>query len=320
MKEYIGVDIGGTKIAIVKGNERGEILQKIRFLNNEGTDAALAKIVHHVKELGAAEAIGISCGGPLDCDRGMILSPPNLPGWDEIPIVSLLEQESNISAFLQNDADACALAEWTYGAGRGTRNMVFLTFGTGLGSGLILNGTLYAGSCGRAGEIGHIAMEQDGPVGYGKAGSLEGFCSGGGIRQVAIAKAKAMLGEGYIPSFCPTKNDLESITAQRVAECARQGHKDAIELYEDCGYMLGRGIAILLDLLNPEAVVIGSIYTRAQDLLEPSLTRALKKEALPDSVAACRILPAALGEQLGDIAALSVAVNGMKRRIQHESN
>ena len=312
MKEYIGIDIGGTKIAVVKGDGDGRITQKIRFANDLPAKEMLSKILDTVAGMGNAAAIGISCGGPLDCKKGLILSPPNLPGWDEVPIVSLLEARTGIPTFLQNDADACALAEWKYGSGKGTRNMIFLTFGTGFGAGLILNGALYEGSCGRAGEIGHVAMEKDGPIGYGKAGSMEGFCSGGGIRQIAVAKAKEMLLQGKAPSFCPSPDDLGGVNAQRVAECARAGHADAIELYEDCGYMLGRGIAILLDILNPQAVVIGSIYARAHELLEPAMMRALHKEALPDSVAACRILPAALGESLGDIAAISVAINGIK--------
>lgn len=315
MKNLIGVDIGGTKIAIVKGNENGEILEKIRFENDLSPKKAIERILDSVEKMGSADAIGISCGGPLDTKRGLILSPPNLPGWDEVPIVSLLENATGLPTFLQNDADACALAEWKHGAGRGCDSMIFLTFGTGLGAGLILDGRLYAGSSGAAGEIGHVAMETDGPIGYGKRGSLEGFCSGGGIRQTSIAKAEAQFAKGCIPSFCESPDRLESITAKIVADCANKGHEDALEIYKECGYMLGRGLAILIDLLNPQRIVIGSIYTRSHALLEDSMMQALKKEALPASLANCRILPAALGEALGDIAALSVAQNGLERRI-----
>lgn len=314
MKEYIGIDIGGTKISVVKGDGGGRVTQKIRFENDRSPNEIIEKILVTAQKMGAAEAVGISCGGPLDSKRGIILSPPNLPGWDAVPMTDLVEKRLGIPAFLQNDADACALAEWTYGAGKGARNMIFLTFGTGLGAGLIINGELYAGSCGRAGEVGHIAMEKDGPVGYGKAGSLEGFCSGGGIARIAALKAEEMLARGETPSYCKTAEELDCVTARRVAECARRGHVDAARIFEDCGYMLGRGIAVLIDILNPERVVIGSIYTRARDLLERPLMSALKKEALHDSVEACKILPAELGESLGDVAALSVAVNGMNGR------
>ena len=312
MKEYIGVDIGGTKIAVVKGDEAGNITKKIRFENRGGKDAALAEILRAVREMGAASAVGISCGGPLDSKKGVILSPPNLPGWDEVHITEIIEKETGMPAFLQNDADACALAEWRFGAGMGAENMVFLTFGTGMGAGLILGGKLYSGTRGLAGEIGHMAMEKSGPVGYGKAGSFEGYCSGGGIGRTAAEVAKNMLSQGKTPSFCKSEDELSLVTAQKVAECAFAGNRDAAEIYESCGYMLGRGLAVLIDLLNPEKIVIGSVYARAKELLAPAMMRALRKEALPAALEMCEILPAALGESLGDTAALCVAANGMK--------
>ena len=314
MKQYIGVDIGGTKIAIVKGDELGNVTNKIRFDNNGCVSDCLGRIVDAVKEMGEADAIGISCGGPLDAENGLILSPPNLPGWDEITIVKLLQDATGIPAFLQNDADACALAEWKFGAGQGTRNMIFLTFGTGLGAGLILNGALYSGSCGMAGEVGHMALEKDGPVGYGKAGSFEGFCSGGGLRQLGIAKARQMLKEGLTPSFCPDEASLPLVTAQKIAQFANAGHEDALAVYRQCGEMLGRGLAVLVDILNPERIVIGSIYARASHLLDEAMYKSLTEQALSQSLKACKIVPAALGESIGDVAALSVAVNGLQRR------
>ncbi len=313
MKEYIGLDIGGTKIAIVKGDENGRVLQKIKFANDAPCRTILERVFDAIEELGSAEAIGISCGGPLDSRQGIIQSPPNLPGWDDIPIVRLLRERTGMPAFLQNDADACALAEWRFGAGQGSQSMVFLTFGTGLGAGLILNGALYSGAFGCAGEIGHVRMEPHGPIGYGKEGSLEGFCSGGGLKQLAVRRAQELLDEGKQPSFCPSYERLASVTAQSVAEAAFAGDAEAIAIYRQCGDMLGRGIAILLDLLNPEKIVIGSIYARAQALLEESMRESILREALPKNAAACEILPAALGESLGDIAALSVAITGIQK-------
>ena len=119
--------------------------------------------------------IGISCGGPLDSKKGMIYSPPNLPGWDKCLLQRYLQMKFGVETALQNDANACALAEWLMGAGRGTSNMVFLTFGTGMGGGLILNGRLYSGTNDLGGEVGHIRLAKDGPVGFGKAGSFEGL-------------------------------------------------------------------------------------------------------------------------------------------------
>ena len=143
MKEYIGIDIGGTKCAVIRGDEKGNILEKLRFAT-EGRDSSLKKILDAACSLRSQQtaAVGISCGGPLDSKKGLILSPPNLPGWDNVPVTKLLSEALQVPAFLQNDADACAIAEWRFGAGQGCENMVFLTFGTGLGAGLILNGKL----------------------------------------------------------------------------------------------------------------------------------------------------------------------------------
>lgn len=309
---YIGVDIGGTKCAITLGNEKGQIEQKIYFETTTVTET-LDHIMAAVEQLGACAAIGISCGGPLDSEKGVILSPPNLPGWDEIYIVDMLKEKFGVPVFLQNDADACALAEWKFGAGQGTKNMIFCTFGTGLGAGLILNGSLYTGACDMAGEIGHIRMAEYGPVGYGKAGSFEGFCSGGGIAQIGQMVAREKLQMGKKVSFCESLEDLMQITAKEIAECAKEGAEDAKEVYRICGNVLGKGLAILIDVLNPEKIVLGSVFARSSELLVDAMYEVLKKECLTRALEHCEIVPAGLQEGLGDIAALSVAVNGLKK-------
>ena len=316
MKEYIGVDIGGTKIAVVKGDASGKVLKKVRFLNDMTPETAIGRIIDEARSMGSAEAIGISCGGPLDSKRGLILSPPNLPGWDSVPIVKLLEDALGIPAYLQNDADACALAEWKFGAGVGADNIIFLTFGTGMGAGLILNGRLYSGSCGSAGEIGHVRLERFGPVGYGKEGSFEGFASGGGIAQLGRVAALERLQMGLKTAYCESADSLDKISAQSIAQAAEAGDETAISVYRKCGEMLGRGLSILIDILNPEMIIIGSIYARSGKLLEESMREAIRAEALPHAAEACLILPAKLGESLGDVAALSVAVNGANIRTE----
>mgnify|MGYP000930039235 FL=1 len=253
-------------------------------------------------------SIGISCGGPLDGTRGLILSPPNLPGWDEFPVVQLVQDKMGIKAKLQNDADACALAEWKFGAGKGCKNMIFLTFGTGFGAGLILNGELYTGASNMAGEIGHIRVEEFGPVGYGKSGSMEGFCSGGGIARLAQSKALEKLQRGERVSFCEGIDQLDQITAKSVAQAADTGDETALEVYEISGRFLGKGLSILIDLLNPERIVIGSIFARSQHLLWPHAEQVIRKETLRYSANACSVVPAALGDNVGDYAALSIAL------------
>lgn len=301
----IGVDIGGTKCAIVLGDENG-IAKKIKFQTTTYTET-IQNIIHAIREIGEGDAIGISCGGPLDAKNGIILSPPNLPGWDEVHITEMLQAEFHIPAYLCNDADACALAEWKFGAGKGTSHMIFLTFGTGMGAGLILNGKLYSGACGMAGEVGHIRMAAHGPVGYGKAGSFEGFCSGGGIAQLGKTLALEVLQTGKTLPYCKTKAELDGISAKLLAEYANQNEPIALEVFRICGEKLGEGLAILVDILNPEAIVIGSIFERAEVLLRPHMEKILARETLSFSRNSCKILPAKLGDGIGDFAALSVA-------------
>ncbi len=311
---YIGIDIGGTKCAVVLADASGTILKKTRF-DTKSKDATLTEIVTAAKAIASGHeadlrAVGISCGGPLDAEKGLILSPPNLPGWDEVPITNLIKDALGVPAFLCNDANACALAEWKFGAGKGTKNMVFLTFGTGLGAGLILNGKLYEGTNGNAGEVGHIRLSPFGPVGYGKSGSFEGFCSGGGLAQIGRTIALEGIGKGEAPAFCKDISHLDTINAKMLQDYAEDGDPDAIRAYTLCGEMLGHGLSFLIDILNPEAIVLGSIFTRAEHLLRNECERVIKQEALSVSADACRILPAALGEQIGDYAALAIAMQG----------
>ncbi len=313
---YLGFDIGGTKCSIVLGDEDYHIHEKITFPTRtaRGYKAILGEFTGKSRKLlqkyesNRLAGIGISCGGPLDSERGLILSPPNLPGWDRVPIVDIFRKEFNVEVKVQNDANACALAEWKMGAGAGTRNMLFLTFGTGMGAGLILNGQLYSGTNDLAGEVGHIRLAEDGPVGFGKAGSFEGFCSGGGIARLAGTIIKKKLQRGEPVAFCPTEKQAGEITAKTLFEAALSGDPVALEIVGISASYLGKGLAILIDILNPECIVIGSIYTRNEALLKPYIEQELGKEAIPGARKVCEIRPAALGEEIGDFAALCVAL------------
>ncbi|MBQ7188915.1 MAG: ROK family protein [Kiritimatiellae bacterium] len=312
----IGLDIGGTKCAVVLANTDGKkitILKKKRFATDNRQPAMeiidqFCSIIDQFTKKTPAEAIGISCGGPLDSRTGVIKRPPNLPMWDDIHICDILSKKYGIPARLQNDANACALAEWMYGAGRGTRNMAFLTFGTGLGAGLILDGRLYCGTNDNGGEFGHIRLSENGPVGYGKVGSFEGFCSGGGIAQLGAMLGLQAFMNGETPAYYNPKTAPVGITAQTIAEAAMKGDKTAKEVYRLSGEYLGRGLSILIDILNPERIVIGSVFKRAKNLLLPSCMKVIEREALPLSRKVCKIVPAALDAELGDFAAVTTAV------------
>jgi glucokinase len=307
-----GIDIGGTKCAVSLGLSDGDqvtILDKRRFATPSTPDAAITSLMAALRDLLAQQteplaAIGISCGGPLNSAEGLVLSPPNLPGWDAIPIVQAIHDQFPVPTALQNDANAGALAEWLWGAGKGSRNMIFLTFGTGMGAGLILNGQLYAGTNDMAGEVGHIRLAEDGPLGYGKAGSFEGFCSGGGIQRLAVQYAKAALQAGKPLSFCATEADLSTMTAEMVANSDDPAVQ---EIFNIVARRLGQGLALLIDILNPERIIIGSIYLRQRERLEATMQTILQQEALSYALAVCKIVPAGLGESIGDYAALAVA-------------
>lgn len=310
MKYCMGMDIGGTKCAVVIAEKNaGSVKDKIRFdtKTERGWQCVVDELVSSAAELlsrngiDAADVVscGVSCGGPLDSEKGTIMRPPNLPDWDNVPLADIVKEKLGIPCKVRNDADACALAEWKFGAGKGCRNMIFLTFGTGMGAGLILNGKLYTGANGMAGEVGHIRLDADGPVGYGKAGSFEGFCSGAGIAAMSKKMISIYNGVTTIPK--------DDISAKTVAQAAAGGDKLAGAIYRKCGEKLGLGLSILIDILNPERIVIGSIYQRSGRLLVDSMNEVIKREALSVSAENCVIVPAKLGDDIGDYAALGVA-------------
>jgi len=321
MKEYlVGIDIGGTKCAIVLGDADFQIHKKVKFetKTERGYALILEEFFNHIDHLlqdfpiNNIQQIGISCGGPLDSTRGIINSPPNLPGWDNVPIVEIFQKKYGIPTAVQNDANACALAEWLMGAGKGTQNMIFLTFGTGMGAGLILNGQLYSGTNDLGGEVGHIRLAENGPIGFGKAGSFEGFCSGGGIAQLAQTIIKQKYSQGKKVAFAEG-TDLLALDTKTVAIAASTGDPVAKEIIKLSAEYLGQGLSILIDILNPQCIVIGSIYSRNVDLFKPHIEKIIGLEAIPSSVNVCEIKPALLGDSIGDYAALCVAVNAIKK-------
>jgi len=300
MKRSIGLDIGGTKCAITVGEVGGD---DIRIVHREEFPTAglswqqvLAKFAERIRTLAPFDNIGISCGGPLDSAKGVILSPPNLPGWDDVPVVKHFADEFRVPVHVQNDANACAYAEWKYGAGKGTRNMVFMTFGTGLGAGIVIDGRLYSGTNDNAGEIGHIRLAPTGPVGYNKEGSAEGFCSGAGMARLARIRAAEQGVE--LPADFSTKELFRRIDA---------GDAFCTSVFQESAEKLATILAYTIDILNPEVISLGGVFMRQAERFMKIVDPILDREALSLSRAVCRIVPAGLGESIGDYAALAVA-------------
>jgi glucokinase len=316
------VDIGGTKCAVILGSYDENamnisILDRIAVPTEQGLDNALNNIYKLIDDILSKNnhtindicSIGISCGGPLNSINGIILSPPNLIGWDNVHIVEILEKKYGVTTKLQNDAKACALAEWKFGAGKGFNNVIFLTFGTGMGAGLILEGKLYNGTNCMAGEVGHIRLADNGPVGFGKAGSFEGFCSGGGIAQLAKTKVLEQLQIGNPVSFCKDVKAMSKLTTKDIAIAAKKGDLLAIEIFKIAGNYLGKGLSLLIDILNPEVIIIGSVFLRTEELLWPQASKVIDKETISHSRKVCKVVPSGLKEQIGDYAALAVALD-----------
>ena len=306
---YVGFDIGGTKCAAVTGVERDgdiRILAREAFATPADQLSAMERLCALAEGMADGQPIlgvGISSGGPMDAAAGKLCNPPNLPGWSGLSLTEFAQARLHAPAVLENDANACALAEWRWGAGKGSRIMLFLTFGTGLGAGIVLDGRVLRGACGNAGELGHWRLADSGPAGYGKVGAFEGFCSGGGIAQLARAEGTAWAQRGQAPAWLDGE-----VTAKAVAQAALDVYEAALEVFDESARRLGQGLSLVIDLLNPDCIVIGSVYARSEALFQRELHRVLRRETLPDSLSACRIVPAALGDAIGDYAALSLAV------------
>ena len=320
-----GIDIGGTKTAVVLSRKPPEILDRRAFATRPeaGPEHALQGIVDTLRAMLAAEgstpldAIGISCGGPLDRVKGMIQQPPNLPTWIDIPIVEILARAFGTRCYLENDANAGALAERSFGAGKGAHSLVFLTMGTGIGAGLILNGELYRGSSDASGEIGHVRLTRSGPVGHNKAGSVEGWASGAGLAHLARSRISEAVMRGRHTMMASADEDLRKLTARDVAAAAEAGDKLAKQIIKMTGRRLGEAMAILIDLLNPECILVGGLALRLGEALLAPAREVVEREALAASVQSCRIVPAGLHEEIGDVAALCVAIEGEKDAREH---
>ena len=302
---YIGFDIGGTKCAVSLGewdNREIKILERKEVATKNSpydTLDALSPFVDEWRKAFEVKGAGISCGGPLDSEKGIIISTPNLSKeWYGFEIVEYIKSRFQLKAKLENDANASAVAEWKFGAGRGAKNVIFMTFGTGLGAGLILDGKLYSGTNGNAGEVGHIRLENEGPIGYNKVGSAEGFCSGNGIKRLAQIRAseKGMQID-------------DTITAKTIFEKARNGEEFYLSIVRESAEKFSRVLSILIDLFNPEVIVAGGVFMRNYDLFMPIVTPIIQRESLTDSYKICKILPAEIGENIGDYAALAIAVS-----------
>lgn len=286
----LGIDIGGTKCAVCLARD-GEIVEREGFATG-GTPldvldrlAAMASVMAREDVIG----VGVSCGGPLDADAGLIQSPPNLPAWDNIPAKQFLTDRLGLPVKLENDANATAVAEWKLGAGRGTRSMAFLTVGTGIGAGLILDERLYRGKRGLAGEVGHAVILPDGPECLcGKRGCLEALASGSAIGRAATARMGMPM------------------TGREAVEAFLAGDPVASEIVIGAARYLGIGLANLLQTLDLERIILGTIAIHAGHRYLSVVKQTMIENSWPSINEGVEVVPCGLGDRAQDYAAISL--------------
>lgn len=308
----LGLDIGGTKLAagIVTLDGLQIAQDRVPTQASEGPDAVINRLIdlswRVVQQAGLqwqeVLAAGVGCGGPLDPHKGIIMEPPNLPGWVEVPLVRRLQEALGIPVYLDNDANAAALGEHRFGAGRGVANLVYLTISTGIGGGIVINNRLYLGQNGNAGEIGHMSVIYNGrECNCGSRGCLEAYCSGTSI--AARAREAVLAGEPSVLS-----GDLEAITGETVEAALRQGDPLARRIWQETVEILGAGLANVINIFNPQLVVLGGGITNFGELLFQPVRQVALERAMRPLAEVVDIVPARLGGQVGVLGAAAVAL------------
>ncbi len=310
----LGMDIGGTKTVAALGRANGEIVAESRredWVSGSwpaDLETLEAQAGHLLREAGVStaevEALGLCAPGPLDPVRGVVLEAPNLPGWQEVPLVARVSAALGLPTGLENDANAAALAEWRLGAGQGSRSMVYLTMSTGVGAGLILDSRLYRGAHFSAGEIGHVAIVPDGrPCSCGLRGCLEAYTSGAGL----AARIREDIEAGQAGEILARAGgDPARVSARLWAEALRAGDPYSIALRDDFLDHLAMGLAGVVIGLDPECIVLGTIVEQNADLLLDDLRARVSTRLWPVH-ADVRIEAGTLGAKRPAYAALCVA-------------
>jgi len=314
-KSSNGVDLGGTNIVSVIVNHQGKIVNRLKVptLAERGKEATIKRIIETIHEnivqstiaLDDIIGIGIGAPGPLDTKRGIINFAPNLPGWRDVPLRKILEDEFNMKVVLENDANAAAWGERCFGIGRGVDNLVCFTLGTGIGGGIIIDGKIYHGSNYGAAELGHMTVNKDGPrCNCGNYGCLEAYSSATGIKN----RIKNRIKEGIKSKFLNFDNNklFESLRLKSIFEAARKGDRLTSDIVEEAISYLGIAVANIVNILNPEMVVlVGGITNEGDKLLIP-LREEVKKRAFYSNYKSLKIVIGKLGGNAGVLGAAAL--------------
>ena len=312
----LAIDLGGTKIIAAIISSSGQVVAKEYHLTlaSEGPQAVTSRmfsaIEHLLNEsnlgLSQLDSISIAAAGAIDSDKGLVTSSPNLPGWSDVPLRDMVSRQFGVDAFLLNDASAAALGEHRLGAGRGTANLIYITVSTGIGGGIIIGGKLYLGSRGSAGEMGHMTIDVNGPrCSCGNVGCLEVMASGAAIAREALRRLRD--GESSTLSDI-VAGKIENITAEEVGLAAQGGDRLALEVVLRAATYLGVGLVNIVNIFNPEMIVIGGGVAKMGDLLLGPVRKMVAERAFRLSAGAVRIVPTQLGDDAGVVGAAVFAM------------
>ncbi len=312
MSQIIAVDLGGTNIRTAyfpRPEPPPDSKSKVPTIADEGPKAVLSRIYEAIERETPSHAedliISIGAPGPLDPFEGVVLEAPNLPGWIDFPLRDLLHARFNCPVVLGNDANVAALGEWRHGAGQGTKNMIYVTISTGIGSGVIVDGNLLLGSRGLAGELGHMTLDPSGPrCGCGQLGHLESLASGTAIGR----NAEMLIDQGHTSILNEITEEGDPLSARGVGNAAQEGDELALSLIHDAGRWIGHHLADLTHAFNPELIVLGGGVAQLGKLLFDPITDSLQEHVMhPAYLNGLRIEPAELGDDAGLIGAMVLA-------------
>jgi len=321
-RQVVVVDIGGTKIMTAVFTPDGKIIAKeVRpTLGSEGVARVIERICSAIESLlfsknmaiSQINAICIACAGGINTGKGIVVTPsPNLPDWVEIPLADMIKKKFGVNTLVLNDASAAALGEHRYGAGKGVNNLVLLTLGTGIGGGIIADGHLYLGAVGGAGELGHMTIDADGPkCGCGNTGCLEMLASGMAIAKDAIERIKRGEKSSLVDMV---EGELKKITAETIGRAARSGDKLAQEVIERASYYLGIGMVNVVNIFNPELVVIGGGMAGLGEMIIGQGRKMVVERTFSINARAARIVIAQLGNEAGIYGAAAFALDNEGR-------
>lgn len=321
--KILAIDLGGTQFRVALADHEGKFLKRFSALTRakEGHEQVLRRINKAVRELvadigfGAIRGMGVAVAGPLNLENGVLIASPNMPGWTDIPLKQLWEEEFQLPVYVCNDASLAALGEHRYGAGRGIDNFIYITVSTGIGGGVIIDGRLYLGATGLAGEVGHMVIDPGGlKCGCGSTGCWETLASGSAIARSAVER---IAGGAVSGITAMVGGDLGKVTAVTVEKAARSGDALAKDVMHMAGINLGFGVVNLILLFNPEAVIIGGGVSKAGELIFEPIRQVVAERVTPYLRREVPIIRAALGDGgglLGAVALVLEAPNPLAQR------